>query len=115
MARRKAGDTGELLSKTLTLKLSATDRAEAERRAASAGLPLSTYVRLKLSGGHAPPAVIGRDPGVLRHLANEISRVGNNLNQLTKTANQTGRLDQERALREVCERVVEALTKVIEL
>jgi Bacterial mobilisation protein (MobC) len=115
MARHRAGYSGELLSKALTVKLTQTERHEAERRAASAGLALSTYARLKLTGGHAPAAILGRDPRAIRQLANEIARVGNNLNQLAKVANQTGRLDHERALREVRDRIADALARVIEL
>ncbi len=97
------------------MKLTETERQEAARRAQSAGLPLSTYARVKLTGGHAPAPVVGRDPRAIRELANEIARVGNNLNQLAKVANQTGRLDHERALREVRDRIADALARVIEL
>ena len=115
MARHRAGYSGELLSEKLTVKLTESEKDEAAKRAAGAGIPLSTYARMRLTGGQVPKAVIGRDPSVLRELTNEIVRVGNNLNQLTKIAHQNGRIEQERALVAVCDKIVGALSRVIEL
>ena len=115
MARRKAEYSGELLSKKLTLKLTESERTEVAARAASAGVPLSTYARLRLTNGQVPKAVMGRDPRALRTLANEIARVGNNLNQLAKIANQTGRLEHERELQQVRNLIADALARVIDL
>ncbi len=115
MARHRAGYSGELLSEKLTVKLTESEKEEAAKKASSAGIPLSTYARMRLTGGQVPKAIIGRDQRALRELANEIARVGNNLNQLAKIANQTGRIEQGKALDAVRDKVADALSRVIEL
>ncbi len=115
MARHRAGYLGELLSEKLTVKLTESEKEEAAKKASSAGIPLSTYARMRLTGGQVPKAIIGRDPCALRELANEIARVGNNLNQLAKIANQTGRIEQGKALDAVRDKVADALSRMIEL
>ena len=57
----------------------------------------------------APPA---RDPQALRALAVEITRVGNNVNQMAKIANETRAVPQERHLREVAAEIKATLEKV---
>ena len=69
MARHRTGYSGELLSKTLTIKLTPKDRTELSRQAASSGLSVSAYVRAKITGGQALKAVPGRDPRAMRALA----------------------------------------------
>ena len=61
------------------------------------------------------PAPSQRDPRALRALAVEISRVGNNLNQLAHHANAHNALPVERALAEATARIIASLDKVLAL
>jgi len=58
------------------------------------------------------PAPSARDPQALRALAVEITRVGNNVNQMAKIANETRALPHERQLREVAALIRSTLEKV---
>ena len=58
------------------------------------------------------PAPSARDPQAIRALAVEITRVGNNVNQLAKIANETRALPHERQLREVATLIKATLEKV---
>ena len=51
MARHRAGYSGELLSEKLTVKMTESEKEEAAKKASSAGIPLSTYARMRLTGG----------------------------------------------------------------
>ena len=46
-------------------------------------------------------------------MVNALSRIGNNLNQLTKLANQSGRLPEEHALRELSAELKDAFRRVV--
>ena len=62
---------------------------ELEFRAASVGMTLSEFARIVLLSDLKAPAPSARDPQAIRALAVEITRVGNNVNQLAKIANET--------------------------
>jgi hypothetical protein len=115
MARHRTGYSGELLSKTLTIKLTPKERTDLSRLATSSGLPVSAYARLKITGGHAPKPVMGRDPRVIRALAAQLAHLGNNLNQLARIANENGHIRHERALEAVRDQIAAALERIIEL
>jgi hypothetical protein len=74
-------------------------------RAAEARLPPSTYVRetalgYRLSGRISSRAIY------------ELGRIGNNLNQLTRVANATGRIDQTKRLTTVLNEITEAIRRL---
>jgi hypothetical protein len=74
-------------------------------RAAEIRLPPSTYVRqtalrYRLSGRINSRAIY------------ELGRIGNNLNQLTRVANATGRIDQTKRLATVLNEITEAIRRL---
>jgi hypothetical protein len=115
MARHRAGYSGERLTAALSLKMTPSERAELERRAALSGLHVSDYARRRVLGGAAPKPMPGRDPRAVRKLAAEIAAVGNNLNQLARVANTTGKIRAERALEALMDQIADAMARVIEL
>ena len=77
-----------------------------QARAAEVHLPPSTYVRqtalgYRLSGRINSRAVV------------ELGRIGNNLNQLTRVANATGRTDQIKHLETVLNELIEAVRRLV--
>ena len=74
-------------------------------RAAEVRLPPSTYVRetalgYRLSGRINSRAIV------------ELGRIGNNLNQLTRVANTTGRLEQALRLESVLNELLDAMKRL---
>jgi hypothetical protein len=115
MARLRKEYVGDRRTAGLRLQLTPSERIELEFRAASVGMTLSEFCRIVLLSDLKKPAPSRRDPRALRALAVEISRVGNNLNQLAHIANQRNALPNERALDAVTERIIASLDKVMEL
>ena len=115
MARLRKEYVGDRRTAALRLQLTPSERIELEFRAASVGMTLSEFCRIVLLSDLKKPAPSRRDPRALRALAVEISRVGNNLNQLAHIANQRNALPNERALDAVTERIIASLDKVMEL
>ena len=111
MARHRRGYSGEHVSALLSVKLTPSQRAALDARAAASGLPVSMLARTLLTGGRLPKA--GADPATLRALMAEINRLGNNINQMARIANQTGRIRSERALEAVTAEIIETLRKVV--
>ena len=112
MARRSKADAGERRTSFLGVQLTPTERAILEQRAATTGLSLSEFARIVLLSDLKAPAPSARDPQAIRALAVEITRVGNNVNQLAKIANETRALPHERQLREVATLIKATLEKV---
>lgn len=84
----------------LTVRLSADERAAVDAAAERAGLTAGSYARQAMLGAPAPRQV--RRPPVekreLARLLGELGKIGGNLNQLAKAANQglvvyTGEID----------------------
>lgn len=98
MARLKSGFSGERRTAFCGFQVTPTERAELEGRAAAAGLCLSDYLRRASLGAAAvdAKAIARRDPQKLA-LVNELSRLGNNLNQLAHRTNATGQVRIEEA------------------
>ena len=112
MARRSKEDAGERRTSFLGVHLTPTERAILEQRAQTTGLSLSEFARIVLLSDLKAPAPSARDPQAIRALAVEITRVGNNVNQLAKIANETRALPHERQLREVATLIKATLEKV---
>jgi len=111
MARHKRDYTGERYSAQIRVQLTPSQHAAIRREATTRGLPLSALVRAKLTGGRLPE--VGRDPAAIRALTAQLARIGNNLNQLTHHANQTGRIRSETAIEAVTARIITTLDKVV--
>jgi hypothetical protein len=81
----------------VALTLTPTERAEAERRAAAAGLRLAPYLRQAALGGPAggDPAALASPTGpaqverlaLLREAVRQLGKVGSNVNQIARAAN----------------------------
>ena len=70
----------------IPFRVSAREKEELEKKAAACGWSLSDYIRMCIGGKHVT-VVQGADA-----LTEELRRIGNNLNQLTRHAN-TGFVD----------------------
>ncbi len=86
--KRKASQKRQR-SFSIEIALTSTERAEIERRAADAGLSLSSFSRAAALGDPGPRAA--RRPTVeaatLASVHAELKRVGNNVNQIAKALN----------------------------
>lgn len=112
MARRQKKDTGERLTAYFGFQVTPAQKAELERRAKATGYSPSEFARIVLLSDLKAPAPSARDPAAIRALAVEISRVGNNINQLAHVANERRALPLESQLRDISERLIAALDKV---
>lgn len=118
MARLKATYSGEKRTAFVGCQLTPSERAEIEKRAASSGVALSDYARLRLLGGSGNSQAAGHPKAALpevRELATQVARVGNNLNQLALRANTAGQVRSEEVLRAALEDLAAVWTKVLAL
>jgi len=74
-------------------------------RAAEVRLPPTTYVRQTALGYRLSGRINSRAVA-------ELGRIGNNLNQLTRVANATGRTDQTKRLETVLNELIEAVRRL---
>jgi hypothetical protein len=110
MARHRRGYTGERYTDPITVKLTPSQRAAVTAEAEARGMLLSDLARAKLIGKRLPKA--GVDPQTIRALTVQIAHIGNNLNQLARIANQTGRIRSEQAIDALMAEIAETLLKV---
>jgi hypothetical protein len=103
-APRRTSKRTELLRVRVSLEEHRTIRARAEE----CGRPTSTFVR-EVALGTVPRARPGRmDEKAVYHLG----RIGNNINQLTRTANALGCLPESQRLGEVLAELLAALRRI---
>jgi hypothetical protein len=117
MARHRKTYTGERRTVHLGVQLTPSERADLELAAAQAGACLSQYVRELCLRRAAEAATVGgarRNPEAKR-LINELSAIGNNLNQLARIANTTHRAPQQATLKETIEVLKTAMARVLSL
>jgi hypothetical protein len=115
MARRSKEDATERLTEFFGFQVTPAQKAELERRALATGRTPSDFARIVLLSDLKAPAPSARDPAVIRALTVEISRVGNNVNQLAHIANERHAAPQEKTLQEIARRIIAALDKVMAL
>ena len=115
MARRTKEDAGERRTAIAAIHLTPSEYAELKIRADKLGMSRSAFARLIILSDEKAPAPSARDPATLRALAVEISRVGNNINQLAHVANERRALPLEKQLMDISERIIAALDKVMAL
>ena len=112
MARHRRGFTGERFSELVGVYLTPTQRAELAARAEASGLPVSDFARRLLTGARAR-STTGIDPATARQFTAQLAHLGNNLNQLAKVANQTGKIRSEEALERVTAEIIATMRKVV--
>ena len=115
MARYRRGDIGERRTDFLGMTLTPSEKAELARRAKATGRSLSDFARIVLMSDLKCPAPSARDPAALRELSYQLSKVGTNLNQLAKIANERRSLPRETEFREIAARIEHILLRVTEL
>jgi hypothetical protein len=115
MARRSKEDAGERYTSFVGVHLTPSQHAVLEQHAALAGLSVSAFARLVLLSDLKAPAPAIYDPQAVRDATTEVSRVGNNVNQLAKHAHQTGALPEARELRAIGADVKAAMVALIKV
>jgi hypothetical protein len=115
VARYTDDFSGEHRTSAIGVKLTPAERQELEAAAAARGEGLSEYIR-ELCFRRSAPAVGGVSRNAdARALAHELSRVGNNLNQLARIANTNKATPHLYELKMLTGLVKVALQRVIEL
>ncbi len=97
------------------IQVTPDERAEIERRAKASGNRLSDYVRIVLLSELKAPLPSKTDPQAVMALAFQLSKIGTNLNQLAKVANETHRLNFAARLKAIAAQIEGSLAHVIEL
>jgi hypothetical protein len=82
----------------LTVRLTSDDEATIRRRAESYGMSLSEFVRTVVLSGLKEPPPPRTDPAAVRALAFELSKLGTNLNQLARRANEAAKVGSDKEL-----------------
>lgn len=115
MARYNDAYAGEHRTRAIGVKLTPAERAKLEAAAAARGEGLSDYIRSLCFRRPPPPAgAVSRNPDA-RALAEQLSRIGNNVNQLAKVANTKGTIPQLYELKMVTGMIKAAIDRVLEL
>jgi len=117
MARYEQAYEGERRTVHLGVQLTPSERRDLEAAAQKAGARLSQFVRelcLRRSTSGNIVAGTRRNPDA-KAVINELTAIGNNLNQLTRHANTSGNMPEARELRDVLDRVKAAIEHVLAL
>lgn len=112
---REAEREASRRTSALHVQLTKAEKAEITARAKRYGNRVSDFARTVLLSDLKAPAPAARDPEAIRALAFQLSKIGTNLNQLAKIANETRALPNETALRVVSAQIAAAIERVIEL
>lgn len=117
MGRYAQTDASERRTARLDIKISPTEQAELRALAARRGARPSAFARALIfrrltTAGAAPEA---RDNADASALVRQLKALGNNVNQLTKHANETRRIALEAELRALLAEVKRAIAHVLDL
>lgn len=113
MARLRRDYQGERRTQYAGCFLTPSERSDLTARAATVNLSVSDYIRNAVFGRRMPAASVDRSQ--LQAVALELTRVGNNLNQLARIANTIGQVKSEQALQAVLDQLASAVERVIKL
>jgi hypothetical protein len=108
MARPRKPDP-ERKSTRLAVRLTPAERLQIEQAAHQAGMSASSYIRAQILQGRVE---LSRHRSLPPALFDQIRRIGVNLNQLTKIANQTGKMPGD--LPRVCKAIEDFLVRELE-
>jgi hypothetical protein len=115
VARYKQAYAGEHRTSAIGVKFTPAERKRLEAAAAERGEGLSEYIRHRCFGRSARAlGGVSRNPDAHR-LANELIRIGNNLNQIARIANTSKAIPHLYELKMVTGLVKAALERVLEL
>ncbi len=103
------------LTSGLCVQFSPDDKAEIVRRAKASGNRLSDFVRIVLLSDLKEPAPPTRDPAVIADLLFQLSKVGTNLNQLAKLANECHAMPHQAELKPVTDQIMALFAKILDL
>ena len=125
-AERRAQERREKQAREfISVRMNKAEKATIAARASAYGMRLSDFVRTVLLSDLKEPPPPRTDPAALMKLAYELSKVGTNLNQLAKRANEAARIGgdtelaalmaMETELRSLTAEIARTLARVIEL
>jgi hypothetical protein len=115
MARPRRENEAELRTEHVGFYVTPAERAELDRRATVTGRPRSDYCRIVLLSDLKAPAPSVVDYTAVHELVTQISRVGNNVNQVAHIANERRDLPSLKVLDEVKALIKACLEKVMAL
>jgi hypothetical protein len=125
VAAREEKRYGKRARQFLSVRMTDAEKETIKRRATAYGMSLSDFARIVLLSDLKEPPPSRTDPTAIRALAWELSKVGTNLNQLAKRANEAAKIGSEKELaaliameaevRAVAERIAETMMHVIDL
>ena len=107
MARPRK-DNDQAKGQTVTFRLTPDELAQVDDRAKRAGMTRSAYVRRMALRGRITVRTSAKADF---QLVAALNRIGVNLNQLTRTANQNNRLPAPPELRRLCKRIEELVAR----
>ena len=79
-------------TKRLSVRLTVREKEYLEKQAGAAGLGLEPYVRALIAGHE----VKEHPPEAWAELVRQLSAIGNNINQIARIANSTGKIDADK-------------------
>lgn len=82
----------------LSVRVTDAEKETVKTRATAYGMSVSDFARTVLLSGLKEPPPPRTDPAAVRHLAFELSKVGTNLNQLARRANEAAKLGGDKEL-----------------
>jgi hypothetical protein len=115
MARLPKEDEAPRRTAFLGFQLTPSERAEIDRRAAASGYRVSDYCRIILLSGRNAPAPPARDLGLIRAFLAQFAKLGNNVNQMARHANEGRGLPSAKALADMAAQLRAAVQKVLAL
>ncbi len=117
MARLKKGYEGERYTAHFGFDMTPTMRAALDRKAANAGLPLAEFARRTLLADRAGPAPApsrpSLDPKTATALLGELGKIGSNINQMARRANQAGRIPEVVVLQAISAQLKAVLDRIV--
>lgn len=97
-AQREEKRRGMHARQFLSVRMTDAEKETIKRRAAGYGVKVSDFARTVLLSDLEEPPPSKIDPAAVRALAWELSKVGTNLNQLAKRANEAAKIGGEKEL-----------------